>query len=254
MPTKRTPRKNTGSVKTTKPSSKLTKSSSKITKSLIKKIPRRIKSSSITTKSKTKQYGGNNILEQIQNAINEDDIELFEDILKQSINPNTVLLNDKTILNTVIDNDYVWGIDFVKILLTFEVRLDYTNTGDKPIIRALKRLDPDILFLLLRNGASLPKNRENRKMLLDTIYRLEPPHSERLNYFNWRDTFIILYSQLKEDIRLENAQFNTNLVHRSGFSNDILKGISENHQQNLFNDLSEDRINTHMGVYLDSIM
>jgi len=205
-------------------------------------------------KTQKKQYGGNNtLLQKIETSIKEDDIDLFEDLLTQGINPNTVLLNGETILNTIIDSDYIWSLDFVKLLLSFNVRLDFTNNGDTPIIRAVKRLDPDLLFLLLRNGASLPKNRQNRQMLLDTIYRLEPPQSDRLNYFNWRDTFQVLYSQLKEDVRLENAQFNTNLTHRSHFTNDILRGISQNYEKKNSDDLSSDRINTHMGVYLDTI-
>lgn len=205
-------------------------------------------------KKQKKQYGGNNdLLQKIETSIKEDDIDLFEDLLTQGINPNTVLLNGETILNTIIDSDYIWSLDFVRLLLSFNVSLDFTNKGDTPIIRAVKRLDPDLLFLLLRSGAPLPKNRQNRQMLLDTIYRLEPPKSDRLHYFNWRDTFQVLYSQLKEDVRLENALFNTNLTHRSHFTNDILMGISQNYGKKQFDDLSSDRINTHMGVYLDNI-
>ena len=72
--------------------------------------------------------------------------------MTQGINPNTILLNGETILNTVIDSDYIWSLDFVKLLLSFNVRINFTNNGDTPIIRAVKRLDPDLLFLLLRNG------------------------------------------------------------------------------------------------------
>jgi len=116
------------------------------------------------------------------------------------------------------------------------------------VISAVKNTNPDTLFLLLRHGAILPTEREKLLQIYDMFYSFEPLHSDRLSYFNWRDTFQVLYSQIKQNQKLENAKVMSNFTYNTGFDNEQLRRIGEHYNEQQMKNLSSDRINAQMAA------
>jgi ankyrin repeat protein len=211
---------------------------------------------------KKRMYGGNaQLLQKLKGSISEGDVDLFEETLKElNKDVNTLLIDGNKIMNYIIDTGYDFINDFIKILLINGINVNLRNDeGDwmsTPVISAIKNTNADTLFLLLRHGAILPTEREKLLQIYDMFYSFEPSQSDRLSYFNWRDTFQVLYSQIKQNQKLENAKFMSNFTYNTGFDNEQSRRIGEHYNKQQMENLSSDRINAQMAAltsYIDRL-
>lgn len=211
---------------------------------------------------KRRMYGGNaQLLQKLKSSISEGDIDLFVETLeKLNTDVNTLVIDGNRIMNYIIDTGYDFINDFIKILLINGINVNLRNDKhdwmSTPVISAVKNTNADALFLLLRYGAILPTEREKLIQIYDMFYSLEPLQSDRLSYFNWRDTFQVLYSQIKQNQKLENAKFISNFTYNTGFDNEQSRLIGEHYNKQQMENLSSDRINAQMAAltgYIDRL-